>query len=151
MGSNRSVNIQGYVEMDWVGDIDMRRSTSGYVFMGNGGAISWMSKRQSVIALSTTKAEYMAPTLACQEVVWLKRLCSDIGYDVGRITILCDNESVICLAKHPAFHARTKYIDIQYHSVCDMIKDGKVNLEKVDTQENVVDVLTKPITIAKFN
>jgi hypothetical protein len=147
--SDRFVSIQGYVDADWAGDVDTRRSTSGYVFMMNGGAISWMSKRQSVVALSTTEAEYMAATRASQEAIWLKRLCSDVGYDAGRITILCDSRSAICLAKNPTFHARTKQIDAQYHFVRDMIEDGKVNLEKVDTRENVADALTKPVDTAK--
>ncbi|XP_059066100.1 secreted RxLR effector protein 161-like [Cryptomeria japonica] len=103
--SSRSISIRGYVDADWAGDIDRRRSTSGYVFTVNGGAISWISKRQSVTALSTTEAEYMASTHACQEVVWLKRLCSDVGSDVGKITILCESQSAICLAKNPTYHA----------------------------------------------
>ena len=100
--------------------------------------------------LSTTEAEYMASTRACQEAVWLKCLCSNIGYNAGRIKILCDSQSAICLTKNPTLHARTKHIDVQYHFVCDMVEDGKVNLEKVDTWENVADALTKPANTTKF-
>jgi hypothetical protein len=92
----------------------------------------------------------MASTRACQEAVWLKRLCSDVGYDAGKITIFCDSRSAICLAKNPTFHARTKHIDIQYHFVRDMVEDGKVNLENVGTLENVADALTKPTDTTKF-
>ena len=92
----------------------------------------------------------MASTRACQEAVWLKCLCSDIGYDAGRITFFCDSQSAICLAKNPTFHARTKHIDIKYHFLHDMVEDGKVNLEKVDTQKNVADAQTKLVNIAKF-
>ncbi|XP_059073350.1 secreted RxLR effector protein 161-like [Cryptomeria japonica] len=91
VGSLRTVNIQGYVDSDWVGDIDNNRSTNGYVFTLNGGAISWMGKRQVVVALSTTKAEYMEATRACQEDIWLKRLCSDVGFNVGQISMCCDS------------------------------------------------------------
>lgn len=91
VGSQRTISIQGYVVSDWAGDIDSRRSTNGYIFMLNGGAISWMSKRQPVVALSTTEVEYMAATHACKEVVWLRHLSSDIGFDAGQIEICCDS------------------------------------------------------------
>ena len=130
------------MDSDWAGDIDSRRSTSGYVFTMFGGAISWMSKQQPVVALSTTEVEYMEATHACKEAIWLKRLCSDVGVDAGQITICCDSQSAIFLAKNPTFHARTKHIDVQFHFVRDMVEDGKVNLEKVDTAKNVVDALT---------
>ena len=77
--SQRTLNICSYVDFDWAGDIDSRRSTSGYIFMLNGGAVSWMSKRQVVVALSTTEAKYMATTHASKEAVWLQRLCSSMG------------------------------------------------------------------------
>ena len=86
-----------------------------------------------MVALSTKKAKYMADTHACEEAIFLRILCSNIGVDVGKITISCDNQSTICLAKNPTFHARTKQIDVQFHFVRDMVEDGKVNLEKVDT------------------
>ena len=72
------LDIRGFVDADWVGDLDQRRSTSGYVFSLFGGTVSWMSKRQSVVALSTTEAEYMAATHASKEAVWLQRLCSSM-------------------------------------------------------------------------
>ena len=72
------LDIHGLVDADWVGDLDQRRSTSGYVFNLFGGAISWMSKRQAIVALSTTKSKYMVATHASKEVVWLQRLCSGI-------------------------------------------------------------------------
>jgi len=82
------------------------------VFTLFGGAISWMSKRPPVVALSTTEAEYMAENHACKEAIWLNRLCLDIGVDVGQITISCESQSAICLVKNPTFHARTNHIDV---------------------------------------
>ena len=81
-GSLHLVCIHGFVDSDWVGDIDRRRSTGAYVFTMFGGAISWMSKRQPVVALSTIEAEYMAATHACKEAIFLKILCSDVDVDV---------------------------------------------------------------------
>jgi phosphoribosyl-AMP cyclohydrolase len=102
------VDIHGFVDADWAGDLDRRRSTSGYVFNLFGGAISWMSKRQAVVALSTTEAEYMAATHASKEAVWLQRLCSGIGLVQQAVRLDCDSQSAIFLAKNPAYHSKTK-------------------------------------------
>jgi hypothetical protein len=104
LGLDRVVDIHGFVDADWAGDLDCRRSTSGYVFNLFGGAISWMSKRQVIVALSTTESEYMAATHASKEAVWLQRLCSSIGLVQQAVTIECDSQSAIFLAKNPAYH-----------------------------------------------
>jgi phosphoribosyl-AMP cyclohydrolase len=103
------------------------------VFNLFGGAISWMSKRRVVVALSTIEVEYMAATHASKELVWLQILFSGIGLVQQDVRIECDSQSVIFLAKNPAYHSKTKHIDVQYHFVRDMIKEKKVSLMKVDT------------------
>ncbi|XP_059064879.1 secreted RxLR effector protein 161-like [Cryptomeria japonica] len=80
IGNEHSFDIRGYVDLDWAGDVDRVRSTSVYVLTLFGAAISWMRKRQAVVTLSTTEANYMAATHACKEAIWLKRLCSDIEF-----------------------------------------------------------------------
>jgi phosphoribosyl-AMP cyclohydrolase len=137
--------------MDKVGDLYHRRSTSGYVFNLFGGAISWMSKRQGVVALSTTKVEYMETTHASKELVWLQRLCSGIGLVQQVVRIDCDSQSVIFLVKNPTYHSKTNHIDIQYHFVRDMVEEKKVLLMKVDTLKNVADSLTKSVSTEKFS
>ena len=92
------LDIRGFVDADWVGDLDQRRSTSGYVFSLFGGAINWMSKVQSVVALSTTKVEYMVATHASKEEIWLQRLCSSMGLVQQAIRIDYDSQSEIFLA-----------------------------------------------------
>eukprot|EP00253_Pinus_taeda_P021312 PITA_21312 len=141
---------EGFAVKDWAGDLDQRRSTSGYVFNLFGGALSWMSKKQFVVALSTTEAEYMAATHASKEAVWLQRLCSSMGLVQGAIRIDCDSQSAIFLAKNLAYHSKTKHIDVQYHFVRDMIEDKKVSLVKVDTLKNTADALTKSVSSEKF-
>jgi hypothetical protein len=130
--------------------IDGGRPT-GYVFKMFGGAISWMSKRQVVIALSTTEVEYMAATHGSKEAVWLQRLCSGIGFEQRAMKVSCDSQSTIFLAKNPAYHSKTKHIDVQYHFVRDMVESNKVLLEKVDTLENIADSLTKSVSVVKFS
>ena len=145
------LDIHGFVDADWAGDLDQRRSTSGYVFNLFGGAVNRMSKKQSVVALSTIEAEYMAATHASKEAVWLQRLCSSMGLIQGDIRIDCDSQSAIFLAKNPAYHSKTKHIDVQYHFVRDMIEDRKVLLVKVDSLKNTTDALTKSSSSEKFS
>eukprot|EP00253_Pinus_taeda_P023373 PITA_23373 len=150
-GLDRVLDIHGFVDADWARDLDQRRSTGGYVLNLFGGAVSSMSKKQSVVALSTTEAEYMAATHASKEAVWLKRLCSSMGLVQEAIRIDYDNQSAIFLAKNPTYHSKTKHIDVQYHFVRDMIEDKKVLLVKVDTLKNTADALTKFVSSEKFS
>ena len=108
----QNVGYYGFVDADWAGDLDQRRSTSGYMFNLFGGVVSWMSKKQFVVALSTTEVEYMAATHARKEAVWLQRLCSSMGLVQRAIRIHCDSQSEIFLAKNPAYHSKTKHIDV---------------------------------------
>jgi hypothetical protein len=145
-GLDRVLDIHGFVDADWTGDLDRRRSTSGYVFNIFGGAISWMSKRQVVVALSTTEVEYMVATHASKEAVWLQRLCSGIGLVQQAARLACDSKSAIFLAKNLAYHLKAKHIDVQYHFGRDMVEEKKVLLEKVDTLKNAADSLTKSVS-----
>eukprot|EP00253_Pinus_taeda_P029575 PITA_29575 len=149
-GLDRVLDIHGFGDVDWVGYLDQRRSTSEYVFNLFGGAVSWMSKKQSVVAVSTIEAEYVAATDASNEAVWFQRLCSSMGLVQGAIRIYCDNQSAIFLAKNPAYHSKTMHIDVQYHFVRDMIEDKKVLLVKVDTLKNTADALKKSMSFEKF-
>jgi len=121
----QSLDIHGFVDADWARDLDQRRSTSGYVFNLFGGVVSWMSKKQSVVALSTKEVEYMAATHARKEEVWLQRLCSSMGLVQGDIRKHCDSQSEIFLAKNDAYHSMTKNIDVEYQFVRDMIEDKR--------------------------
>jgi predicted nucleic acid-binding Zn finger protein len=107
------------------------------VFNLFGGAISWMSKRQVVVALSTTEVEYMEATHASKEAVWLQIFCSCIGLVQQVVRIYCDIQSAIFLVKNPTYHSKTKHIDIQYHFVRDVVEEKKVLLMKLDTLKNV--------------
>jgi hypothetical protein len=111
-GLDRVVDIHGFVDAGWDGDLDRRRSTSRYVFNLFGGEISWMRKRQAVVALSTVECEYMDTTHASKESIWLQRLCSSIGLVQQAVMIECDSQSAIFLAKNPAYRSKTKHIDV---------------------------------------
>ena len=110
-----------------------------------------MSKRQSVVALSTIEAEYMETTHVSKQLVWLQRLCSSMGLVKRAIRIECDRQSEIFLAKNPSYHSKTKHIDVQYHFVRDMVETKRVLLVKVDTLKNVADALKKSVSTQKFS
>jgi hypothetical protein len=112
LGLDRVVDIHGFVDADWARYLDHRRYTSGYVFNLFGGAISWMRKRQPVVALSTTEAEYMASTHVSKEAVWLQILCSGIGLVQQVVKLDRDIQSAIFLENNPAYHSKTKHIDV---------------------------------------
>jgi hypothetical protein len=110
----------GFCDSDWAGDVDSRRSVTGYCFTLGSGCISWISKKQPTVALSSIEAEYKAACFASCEARWLRYILGDIGMRQERPTMLnCDNQSCIAIAKNPVFHARTKHIEIQYHFVCE--------------------------------
>jgi hypothetical protein len=121
------------------------------VFNLFGGSITWMSKRHAVVALSTTKVEYMATTHASKESIWLQRLCLGIGLVHQAVRIYCDSQSAIFLAKNLTYYSKTKHIDIQYHFVRDMVEENKVLLMKVDTLKNVTYSLRKSMSTEKFS
>jgi len=110
-----------------------------------------MSKKQSIVALSTTEAEYMVATHASKEAVWLQRLCPNMWLVQGSIRIDCDSQSVIFLAKNHTYHSKIKHIDVQYHFVRDMMEDKNVLLVKVDTLKNIADALTKSVSSKNFS
>lgn len=144
--------LQGFSGADWAGDIASRKSTSGYVFVMNGGCISWKSKQQRTVALSSTEAEYMALSEALQEAIWLKVFLCELGEmsQDEAVTIFEDNQGAIALAKNPEFHKRTKHIDIRYHFVREKVEDGQVDLNYCPTQEMLADIMTKPIAASQF-
>eukprot|EP00253_Pinus_taeda_P021613 PITA_21613 len=111
------------------GDLDKRRSTTGYIFTLAGRAISWMSKLQETVALSTIEAEYIAASNASKEAISLEGPLDEIGRTQEKVDILCDSESVIHLATNPAYHSRTKHIDVRYHFLRHVIDGRKVALQ----------------------
>ncbi|KAK8278123.1 hypothetical protein V6Z12_D09G019700 [Gossypium hirsutum] len=138
--------VIGYVDSDYAGDLDKRRSTTGYVFTLAGGPISWKSTLQSTVALSTTEAEYMAVIEAVKEAIWLQGMVKTLGLVQEHINLYCDSQSAIHLEKNQVYHARTKHIDVRFHFVGEIIDEGKIHLQKIKTTDNPVDMMTKVVT-----
>ncbi|GKD32151.1 retrovirus-related pol polyprotein from transposon TNT 1-94 [Tanacetum coccineum] len=142
--------VKGYIDSDYAGDLDGSKSTTRYVFTLCGGSVSWVLKLQSVVAMSTTEAEYVAVAQASKEAVWLKMLLEELGHEQKKITLFCDNQSALYLARNPAFHSKTKHIRVQYHFAREKVKEGTVDMQKIYTDDNVADYLTKAINGDKF-
>ncbi|KAL4559836.1 hypothetical protein LXL04_031982 [Taraxacum kok-saghyz] len=142
---NGPPNLVGFTDSDMAGNKDNMKSTSGYLMTFAGGAVSWQSRLQKCVALSTTEAEYMAATEACKELLWMKRFLQELGFMQKRYVVLCDNESAIHLAKNSMYHKRTKHIDVRYHWIRDCLEDKMFELEKVHTNDNGSDMLTKAL------
>ena len=143
--SGSSIDIQGYSDSDYAGCIETRRSRSGFVFLLNEGPISWSSQRQSVVAVSTTEAEYVALHHCTKETIWLCQMMSALKFYEGCILSFADNQSAIKLAKNAEFHKRTKHIDISYHFTRHAVRRKQIEIKYVKSSENVADILTKPL------
>ena len=145
------VVLTGFSDSDWAGNPDDRRSTSGYAFHIGSGVVSWSSKKQPTVSLSSTESEYKALTNATCEAIWLRRILADLEEaQSGSTCINCDNQSAIKLAHNPVYHARTKHVELQYHFVREKIESNETELIFCNTKDNVADIFTKPLGKIKF-
>ena len=145
------VELSAYADADWAGDRATRKSTSGYISMIGNSCISWRSKRQSIVALSSTEAEYVSLSYATQEVVWLRQLLSNIGFKQTEPTKLYeDNQGAIGLSKNPKLNSRTKHIDIKFHYVREAVETNIVNVQYCPTENMTADIFTKGLARVKF-
>jgi len=141
----------GYTNSDWVGSVYDRKSTSGCFFSLGSAMTSWQSRKQSSIALSTTEAEYISACSASCEAIWPRKLLTSLfDLEIEATVILCDNQSCIKMTENPVFHDKLEHIEIRYHYICDMVQRGAIKLHYVGTDEQVADVLTKPLSCVKF-
>ena len=146
-----SSNCVGFSDSDWAGDVNDRKSTSGYIFQIGGGAVTWKSKKQGCVALSTAEAEYIALSSAAQESVWLRQLTSELGSPPKTpTTIFEDNQSAIAMSKNPQFHGRAKHIDIKHHFIREQVNNNIVKIKYCPTEEMVADIFTKGLSCEQF-
>jgi uncharacterized protein (DUF1919 family) len=141
------LNLTCLSDSDWAGDIDTRKSTSGYILFGAGAPIAWMSKLQPVVAVSSMEAEYIAAFYALQEIVWTKGLLKELGFSYNSpVDLYIDNQSAIKLATNPVYHKRSKHIDIKYHWIRERIEEKDlVKIKYVKSSENTADMMTKAL------
>ena len=145
------VALIGFSNSDWEGNPDDRRYTSGYAFHIGSGVVSWSSKKQPTVSLSSTESEHKALTNATCEAIWLWRILVDLEEaKSGSTCINCDNQSDIKLTHNPIYPARTKHIELQYHFVGEKIESNEIDLIFCNTKDNMVDIFSKPLGKIKF-
>lgn len=143
----------GYADADWGADIDQRRSFTGYVFKLANTPISWMSRKQKSVAMSSTEAEYVALSEAAKEAVHLSMFLLEIMGQQSATTIYNDNQGADSMARNPVFHGRAKHIakhiDLRYHFVRETIQKKRICVKYLPTEEMIADVLTKGLSTPK--
>ena len=145
------VNLVGFVDADWAGDVDSRKSRGGYLFLLCGGPVSWVSRKQAVVALSSTEAEYVAAATAAQELLWLRNLLSELGFSQNKATVLHeDNMGAVEVSRNPRFHGRMKHIDIRHHFLRDEVEKGSVLLRFIQSKSQLADIFTKALPRDRF-
>ncbi|MCH99616.1 hypothetical protein A2U01_0020630 [Trifolium medium] len=151
-GASEVLQLDGWSGSDYAGDLDDRKSTSGYVFKLGSGATSWSSKKQPIVTLSTnTKAEFVAAAFCACQGIWLRNVLSHLKIVQGSSTVIyCDNSSSIKLSKNPILHGRCKHIDVRFHFLRDLTKDGIIELVHCCSQDQIADIMTKPLKLEAF-
>jgi hypothetical protein len=143
-------NLLGYSDFDYVGCKVDRKNTSGTCqFLGR-SLVSWSSKKQNCVALSTTEVEYVAAGACCAQLLWMRQTLQYFECQFTKISLLCDNESAIKLANNPISHSRTKHIDIRHHFLRDHETKGDIEIHHVSIEKQLADIFTKPLDESRF-
>ncbi|GJS45521.1 hypothetical protein Tco_0595642 [Tanacetum coccineum] len=143
-------DLEAYSDSDYVGtSLDRKSTTGGCQFLGE-RLISWQCKKQTIVANSTTEAEYVAAVNCCGQVLWIQYQLLDYGYNFMNTKIFIDNESIICIVKNPVFHSKTKHIEIRHHLIRDSYEKRLIQVIKIYIDHNVADLLTKVFDVSGF-
>ncbi|KAG7536936.1 Integrase catalytic core [Arabidopsis suecica] len=151
MGCNKNTELVGYCDADYAGDTKDRRSTTGYCTFIGGNLVTWRSKKQKVVSLSSAEAEYRAMRKLTTELMWLKALLKDFGIDTPKpITMHCDNQAAIHIASNSVFHERTKHIEVDCHKVREQVQLGVILPCYTESEEQLADIFTKGASTKVF-
>ena len=148
--NNTYVEVHGYTDSDFSGDQDEKKSTAGYIFMIEGAPISWSSRKQSIVALSSCEAEYVAASYAACQAAWIEMLLEELRIMESKMKLFVDNKSAINLANHPVCHGRSKHIERRYHFLRDQVNKGKLEIKHCKTEVQLADIFTKPLKKVRF-
>nr|GEU78302.1 hypothetical protein [Tanacetum cinerariifolium] len=145
------IEIVVYADSNHADDYVDRKSTSGICMFMGCCLTSCIAKKQTALAISTTKAEYVSAGKACQQALWMKQALIDYGICLDKVSIMCDNKGAIDLSKNPVQHSRTKHIETCHDFLCDNVQKGNISIEKVASEYNIVNIFTKPLKHEVFN
>lgn len=149
---NGNLNVTGYTDADWAGSVEDRKSTAGYFTFVGGNLISWRSKKQNVVALSSAEAEFRGMVKGICELLWVRRVLTELGFkQKGEMKLFCDNKAAIDISHNPVQHDRTKHIEVDRHFLRKNI-DSKVNeIPHLRSEDQLADILTKAVSSKVFN
>nr|GFB24594.1 putative ribonuclease H-like domain-containing protein [Tanacetum cinerariifolium] len=143
-------DLVAYSDSDYGGATQDRKSTTGGCqFLGR-RLISWQCEKQTIVATSTTKAEYVAAASCCGQVLWIQNQLLDYGFNFMNTKIYTDNNSAICIVKNPVYHSKTKHKEIRHHFIRDCFEKKLISVDHIHTDENIADLLTKPFDAGRF-
>ena len=147
---NGNLEVHGYTNADWAGNPVDRRSTSGYFTFVGGNPVTWKSKKQKVVALSSVEAEFRGIKSGLTEILWLKKLLTEIDFPPGKCQLYCDNKTTISISENPVQHDRTKHVEVDRHFIKEKIETGIVELPFVRSEYQLADILTKAVNSRSF-
>ena len=142
--------LVGYCDADWAGCTADRKSTSGGCFYLGNNLISWFSKKQNCVALSTAESEYIAAGSSCTQLLWMKQMLEEYKVKQDVMTLYCDNISAINISKNPVQHSKTKHIEIRHHFIRELVEEKKIVLEYISTDKQIADIFTKALDTNRF-
>ena len=149
---NGHLNLVAYTDVDWAGDRDDRKSTSGYFTLLGGNLVTWRSKKQKVVAMSSAKAEFRGVAKGIAEVLWLRKLLTELGFTPMRsCELYCDNQAAINISENPVQHDRTKHVEIDRHFIKEKLENKVVRLPFIRSKDQLADILTKAVSSEVFN
>lgn len=140
-----------FVDADWGGDLNDRKSVTGFLFKVFGNVVTWVTRKQNCVTLSTTEAELVALSVSVCEGLWLVKLMKDFGFEINKIIYYEDNQGCIALVKNPANNRRVKHIDLKFKFVCENVEKGLIELKFIKSNEQQADILTKGLPVYNFN
>lgn len=149
---DESLTPIGYVDADYGGYTDTRRSTSGELYLMSGGMICWGAHHERTVALSTAESEYMAAARGARQMDWIYLFMSELNLPQSRPALIrCDNQAAIALAQSSKGHSRVKHIDIRHHYIRERVEEGALEIRHIAGTENIADIMTKPLSFPRHN
>ena len=145
-----NMSLAGFSDSDQASNADDRKSTTDGCFYVGTNLVTWMSKKQNYMSLSTAEAEYITVGSCCSQLLWMKKVLTDYGISQDTMVVYCDNSSAIDISKNPVQHSKTKHIEIRYYFIRDLVERKIMCLEYIPTERQNADIFTKPLDRSKF-